>query len=650
MDAKPDVVCKFIVIGDQGTGKTTILHSYAFNRFASHVDPTLGIDFKVKNINLEGKHMKIQLLDSPGHGRFRAYTKSYFGDMDAVVLCYSIIDRASFECVKGWISEVRSVNANLPMVLIGNKLDCSEQRAVMQLEGMNLSAEQNIPFYEVSAKRCEFVEDAFMSISRLVHDGKFRGQKKLEAESRHFQHHAVELEVRGAKSWFNKNKINGRYLPCGSKEGDQAATAAINTQSDANRCYYKNLDTIDTIMVYESNQWVIKKHKKVLASLPTSSVKCLPNVASQHAEWQENFGVYFTRLHYQPELKCIALDVATSSAPRADAFDVQTQRGSINMDLYAELSKEPERMGLTVPLFVKYSRVKVAILELEFKALSDSSEEGLKQMELISAQRQDITRTCKHLLRSLSLPESTDELAVTPVAVANAIESLLAELNVHFEKLSDLDSGNFEVARRCRETQQELRTALQKLRPSEPKKTAPRKDADQSSSDTSKETVGAALSSDLTEVNTRTGALVSKVVRDPKQRWTCTVDSVGWQTVHERENRTAAEIEWRCTVAIGLTNSTSTSIGAALSGGMGTICAQLSLDAQWTSAASKCTEHAHILKIPPNTKLIVDQEVIEGHFTLEKKKGALGLSPLKAPKPEHFKVAKDSLRMRSLPL
>jgi small GTP-binding protein len=642
MDDATDVVCKFIVIGDQGTGKTTILHSYAFNRFASHVDPTLGIDFKVKNINLEGKRMKIQLLDSPGHGRFRAYTKSYFADMDAVVLCYSITDRASFDCAKGWISEVRSVNANLPMVLIGNKLDCSEQRTVMQLEGMNLSAEQNIPFYEVSAKRCEFVEDAFMNISKLVHDGKFRGKKKQEAESRHFQQNAVELEVRGAKSWFNKNKINGRYLPCGAK--DDGSTSAQQLPS---HCYYKNLDTADTIMVFEADHWVIRKHKKVLASLPTSSSKCLPNVASQRAEWQENFGVYFTRMHYQPDLRCVALDAAAASAPRADAFDVQTQRGSINMDLYAELSKEPERMGLTVPLFVKYSHVKVAILELEFKAVPDTSEESLKQKELISAQRQDITRTCKHLLRSLSLPESTEELVATPVAVTNAILSLLAELAVHFEKLSDLDSGNFEVARRCRETQQELRAALQKLTPADVSKTASSKDAN---GDAAHAMVSAAMNSDLTAVNVRTGAQVSMVVHDAKERWSCTVESVGWQTVHERENRTDAEIEWRCTVSIGLSNSASTSVGAALSGGMGTICAQLSLDAQWTSAASKCTEHAHLLKIPPNTKLMVDQEIIEGYITMVKKKGALGWSPMKAPKPEHFKIAKDSLRMRSLQL
>jgi hypothetical protein len=137
--------------------------------------------------------------------------------------------------------------------------------------------------------------------------------------------------------------------------------------------------------------------------------------------------------------------------------------------------------------------------------------------------------------------------------------------------------------------------------------------------------------------------LAARVAHDAKHKWMCSIDSVGWVVVHERENHTSAEIEWRCTVSSGVVNTTSTEVGAALSAGMAGICAQLSLDARWSTSAGRCTEHEHLLKIPPHSKLSVEQEVIEGSITFASK-GVLHLIGGKK-KAEKFRVAKDSLRI-----
>lgn len=432
-------------------------------------------------------------------------------------------------------------------------------------------------------------------------------------------------------------------------------------------------------MCYRDGFWLIMKNSKVLAKLPAPTSKCLPDTASITQEWSENYGIYFKRMHKQSSIECIALDNTGEDEVRTDFFNDSTARGSINMDLFVKYSAEPERMGLTIPLFVKYSNIKVASLELQFNSLREKGATDLDNMQHLSLKKHEIERTCQMLMNCVSqLPELQPVVESNAECIAMAISSLLQELDAYFLQLSDLNNGNFEVARRCRDTQVELRNMLQQLRGENTKlarqssssnrysltkscrsvtsSTSPSHASAAVAAAASKVAVDAALTSQLGAVdgkvgNNDTNLAAQRIVQDTKNEWSCRISTVGWVPVHERENRTTTEIEWRCTVTIGLSSDVSTRIGAALTGGMSTICAQLSLDVNWASSACKQTEHEHLLCIPPNTKLVVEQEVIEGVITLKRKQPVWPLSmKAKPPKQEAFKVAKDSLRINSVPL
>jgi hypothetical protein len=141
-------------------------------------------------------------------------------------------------------------------------------------------------------------------------------------------------------------------------------------------------------------------------------------------------------------------------------FSSSEQRGTIDMNMFLQYSKEPEQMGLTIPLFVRCCQLRIAILDLEYRSLKRSYD--YVTMAEVRIQRQQIDRACKSLLSTVSLPEQP-AIHISKDSIIAALGGFLEELQQHYEALTDIDNGNFDAARRCRETQQELQAALDKL-------------------------------------------------------------------------------------------------------------------------------------------------------------------------------------------
>lgn len=176
--ASPTIITvKLLMIGDSGVGKTCLLLRYANDSFSPTFITTIGIDFKIKNIQLGGKRIKLQIWDTAGQERFRTITTSYFRGAQGILLVYDVTDRPSFQAIRNWISQIQMhADVNVNKVLIGNKCDIDERRAVTYDEGAALAEEYNIPFFESSAKLDTNVEKAFVTIAtnvkeRLLVDG-----------------------------------------------------------------------------------------------------------------------------------------------------------------------------------------------------------------------------------------------------------------------------------------------------------------------------------------------------------------------------------------------------------------------------------------------------------------------------------------------
>ena len=158
---KFDHLFKILIIGESGVGKTCFLLRYAENSFVANHLLTIGIDFKIKVIEIEGKNIKLQIWDTAGQDRFRTITKTYYKGSHGVILVYDVCDERSFGNVKNWVNQIeQNAKSSICKVLVGNKCDKAE-RVITEEQGRKLAEEYNMKFYETSAKTGQNVEEAF---------------------------------------------------------------------------------------------------------------------------------------------------------------------------------------------------------------------------------------------------------------------------------------------------------------------------------------------------------------------------------------------------------------------------------------------------------------------------------------------------------
>ena len=121
-----EFIYKILLLGDSSVGKTCFLMRYTDNTFQDIHMSTIGLDYKLKNVQLEdGKMVKIQVWDTAGQDRFRSITKNYYKGAHGIILIYDVTENKSFENVKNWMNQIKEeVSNRVTIVLVGNKGCC----------------------------------------------------------------------------------------------------------------------------------------------------------------------------------------------------------------------------------------------------------------------------------------------------------------------------------------------------------------------------------------------------------------------------------------------------------------------------------------------------------------------------------------------
>jgi Ras-related protein Rab-6A len=144
---------KIVFVGDQSSGKTSILTRFMYDKFDSSYAATIGIDFLSKTLYLEDRTVRLQLWDTAGQERFRSLIPSYIRDSSVAVVVYDVTNRQSFLNVHRWVDEVRAERgSDVIIALVGNKSDLVDQRQVSIEEGDAKAREMKVMFIETSAK------------------------------------------------------------------------------------------------------------------------------------------------------------------------------------------------------------------------------------------------------------------------------------------------------------------------------------------------------------------------------------------------------------------------------------------------------------------------------------------------------------------
>ncbi|KAL6064000.1 hypothetical protein STEG23_028520, partial [Scotinomys teguina] len=136
----PDRLFKIVFVGDSAVGKTSFLRRLCEARFSSGMAATVGIDYRVKTVTVDGAKVALQLWDTAGQERYRCVTQQFFRKADGVVVMYDLTAKQSFLSIRQWLSSVEeAVGDRIPLLLLGNKLDNEKEREVPRGLGEQLA-------------------------------------------------------------------------------------------------------------------------------------------------------------------------------------------------------------------------------------------------------------------------------------------------------------------------------------------------------------------------------------------------------------------------------------------------------------------------------------------------------------------------------
>ena len=187
-----DLMFKLVVVGNTAVGKSALLVQYAESAFQESYVSTIGIDFKVRTIDVEGQRVKLQIWDTAGQERFQTIGAAYYRNTHGVIVVYDVTERDSFKAVENWIRKIRqNCEETVKIVLVGNKDDDPSSKVVQTNEAEEFANQMNIKLFETSAKENVNVDEMFYCVAELMAKAcayktmaRKKNQVKLEQEGK----------------------------------------------------------------------------------------------------------------------------------------------------------------------------------------------------------------------------------------------------------------------------------------------------------------------------------------------------------------------------------------------------------------------------------------------------------------------------------
>ena len=164
-----DYIFKILLIGDAPGSKTAFVKRYCFDIFNPHTRLTIGVDFYSKTTMFEDKEVKLQIWDFGGEMKLRFLLSKYCKSASGAFFMYDITAKQSLDHLPEWTQIIRENAGDIPIMLIGSKLDLHKYRAISHSEGILAVKEHDLAsFLEISSKTGENVENAFQVITEIL--------------------------------------------------------------------------------------------------------------------------------------------------------------------------------------------------------------------------------------------------------------------------------------------------------------------------------------------------------------------------------------------------------------------------------------------------------------------------------------------------
>ncbi|KAL4462047.1 hypothetical protein ABPG74_000892 [Tetrahymena malaccensis] len=231
-----DYLIKLVIIGNSSVGKSSVLLRFSDDQFSESYLTTIGVDFRFKTLNIDGRKVKLQIWDTAGQERFRTITNAYYKGADGIVLVYDITNSTSFEDIERfWLNEVESyAEKDVELLLLGNKSDLSDQRQVETNMVSEYAEKKHMDFYETSAKTSDQIEQAFLAISKRLmskKDAKLAEKKKRPTNSKKGTGQSSESSQKSSStSATSSSNANGSQQPAQTNENISLGSSSNQTK------------------------------------------------------------------------------------------------------------------------------------------------------------------------------------------------------------------------------------------------------------------------------------------------------------------------------------------------------------------------------------------------------------------------------------
>ncbi|KAK8923671.1 Ras-related protein RABA5c [Platanthera zijinensis] len=190
---------KVVIIGDSAVGKSNLLTRYARNEFNANSKATIGVEFQTHSLEIDGKEIKTQIWDTAGQERFRAVTSAYYRGAVGALVVYDISRSTTFESVHRWLHELNThSDTTVAKMLVGNKCDLENIRAVSIDEGKSLAEAEGLFFIETSALSSTNVKTAFEIVIKEIYSNISRKTLNSDSYKGELSANRVTLSSNGA--------------------------------------------------------------------------------------------------------------------------------------------------------------------------------------------------------------------------------------------------------------------------------------------------------------------------------------------------------------------------------------------------------------------------------------------------------------------
>lgn len=164
-----DYTFKLLMLGDASVGKTSLTIRYISGFFREDLKLTIGVDFYSKTTNFNNKKVKLQIWDFGGEERFRFLLSQYCKGANGAFFLYDITNQSSLDHLPDWTQVIREHSGDIPIMLIGSKVDLDEFRVVPRKDGILAAKKYNLAsFVELSSKTGANVEKTFNVMTEIL--------------------------------------------------------------------------------------------------------------------------------------------------------------------------------------------------------------------------------------------------------------------------------------------------------------------------------------------------------------------------------------------------------------------------------------------------------------------------------------------------